>query len=210
MATPLELLKARRASTQKQVQGMLTPQGGAGDRIGRGLVTAARALSGGFDDPDEQALATYQEQNKDFEAAQQAQGGGAFTAPFKPDYDPRSDLSGFTSEMRESIQTKQGLEGLAGLSQEDTEAMGLKLAAAKHPEAGRVLARAAQMKVEATATANAATANKVEQDKRTSLAALYADPTNKELQQAAVNAGATPKQVTEVAKSTGGGVKVLL
>ena len=105
MATPLELLKARRAATQKQVQGMLTPQGGAGDRIGRGLVTAARALSGGFDDPDEQALATYQEQNKDFDAAQQAQGGGAFTAPFKPDYDPRSDLSGFTPEMRESIQS---------------------------------------------------------------------------------------------------------
>ena len=106
MATPLELLKARRASTQKQVQGMLTPQGGAGDRIGRGLVTAARALSGGFDDPDEQALATYQEQNKDFEAAQQAQGGGAFTAPFKPDYDPRSDLSGFTPEMRELLKSK--------------------------------------------------------------------------------------------------------
>jgi hypothetical protein len=73
-------------------------------------------LGGGVQNPDQQAYDTYEETNKDYNAAQQAQGqGGAFTpAPYKPDYNPQADMSGMSGELRDSVQNQNILKGLEG------------------------------------------------------------------------------------------------
>tara|TARA_R110000823_G_scaffold201784_1_gene332634 strand:+ start:7602 stop:8942 length:1341 start_codon:yes stop_codon:yes gene_type:complete len=157
MATPLEILKARRLAidnmARQNVANQTTPQ----NRLGANIMNLGVDLLGGFKDPQQQAYDTYQETNKDYNAAQQAQGeGGAFTpAPYKPDYNPQADVSGMSGELRSAVQSKQDLQGLAGLSADDTESMGYRLASVNHPMAGVVLTKARQMKEDATATAKA-------------------------------------------------------
>ena len=86
MATPLEVLKANKLANQQKLSNILQPQGGYGDRIGRGLVGLAGAFAGAFDDPDVKAYEEFQQAQPARQAAQQrasdieggAYSGGAF------------------------------------------------------------------------------------------------------------------------------------
>lgn len=111
MATPLEILKARRLAIDNMAQQNVANQSTPQNRLGANIMNLGVDLLGGFKDPQQQAYDTYQETNKDYNAAQQAQGGGAFTAPYKPDYNPQADMSGMSGELRQAARAEQDMKG---------------------------------------------------------------------------------------------------
>jgi len=203
MATPLEILKAKKLENQQRLGSILSGgSGSAGSQIGRGLVGLAGALSGAFDDPDVKAYDTYQETNKDYNAAQQSQGqGGAFTpAPYKPDYNPQADLSGMSGELRDSIQSQNLIKGSSGASAEDTRKIANQLASVNDPRAEIYFNRASELDSMEAKKNELNVKNISESDKRLSVSNLMLDPTNRELRQKAVVAGVSPSELNDISK----------
>tara|TARA_R110000822_G_scaffold97582_3_gene221418 strand:+ start:4426 stop:5805 length:1380 start_codon:yes stop_codon:yes gene_type:complete len=203
MATPLEILKAKKIENQQRMGSILTGgSGSAGSQIGRGLVGLAGALSGAFTDPDVKAYEDYQAQQDQFNQTQQAQGdGGAFTpAPYKPDYNPQADMSGMSPQLRQGVQSQNLIKNSSGASAEDTRKMANQLAAVNDPRAEIYFNRASELDSIETKKNELNVKNMAETGKRLSVSNLMIDPTNRELRQKAVVAGVSPSELNDISK----------